>query len=39
MYREHGKLKGNYTACALLKQEKKRDADAFKRRLGLTCDF
>ena len=38
-YRENGKLKGNYTACALLKQEKKRDADAFKRRFGLTCDF
>ena len=39
MYRENGKLKGNYTGCALLKQEKKRDADAFKRRFGLTCDF
>jgi len=39
MYREGGKLKGNYTGCALLKQEKKRDAEAFKRRFGLTCDF
>jgi len=39
MYRENGKLKGNFTGCALLKQEKKRDAEAFKRRFGLTCDF
>jgi uncharacterized protein YegJ (DUF2314 family) len=39
MYRENSSLKGNYTGCALLKQEKKRDAEAFKRRVGLTCDF
>jgi len=39
MYRENGKLKGNYTACALLKREKKRDAEAFKRRFGLVCDY
>jgi uncharacterized protein YegJ (DUF2314 family) len=39
LYRENGRLKGNYTACALLKQEKKRDAEVIKRRLGLTCDF
>lgn len=38
-YRENGKLKGNYTGCALLKQEKKSDAEAFKQRFGLTCDF
>ena len=39
MYRQNGRLKGNYTGCALLKQETKRDAEAFKRRVGLVCDF
>jgi uncharacterized protein YegJ (DUF2314 family) len=39
MYVENGKVRGNYTTCAVLKQEKKRDADAVKKRIGLTCDF
>jgi uncharacterized protein YegJ (DUF2314 family) len=39
MYREDGKMKGNFTACALLKRETKASADAFRKKFGLTCDF
>ena len=38
MYFDAGKMKGNFTACALLKREPKRQADAFKQRFGLDCD-
>lgn len=31
-------MKGNYTACALLKRETKANAEAFKREYGLDCD-
>jgi uncharacterized protein YegJ (DUF2314 family) len=39
MYFDHGKMKGNYTACALLKTAPKSDVDAFKKRFGLECDL
>jgi uncharacterized protein YegJ (DUF2314 family) len=39
MYRENGKMKGNFTACALLKRETRASADAFKKKFGLDCDF
>ena len=39
MYLDGGKMKGNYTACALLKSASKREAEEFKDRFGLDCDF
>jgi uncharacterized protein YegJ (DUF2314 family) len=39
MYRDDGKMKGNYTACALIKREPAKDAEAFKKRYGLECNF
>ena len=38
MYFDNGKMKGNYTACALLRREPKQQAEAFKQRFGLECD-
>ena len=38
LYLENGKMKGNFTACALIKQESKKDAAAFKKRFRLDCD-
>lgn len=37
MYVENGKMKGNYSACVLLKNEPKEQADAFKKKFGLEC--
>lgn len=37
MYIDGSKMKGNFTACALLKREPKRQADAFRRKFGLDC--
>jgi uncharacterized protein YegJ (DUF2314 family) len=39
MYMDGEKMKGNYTACALLKSASKREVDEFKKRFGLDCDF
>jgi uncharacterized protein YegJ (DUF2314 family) len=39
MYIDSAKMKGNYTACALLKSASKREADEFKNRFGLDCNF
>jgi uncharacterized protein YegJ (DUF2314 family) len=39
MYLDGGKMKGNYTACALLKSASKQEAEEFKKRFGLDCDF
>ncbi|HKY87346.1 MAG TPA: DUF2314 domain-containing protein [Pseudorhodoplanes sp.] len=36
MYVDKGGMKGNYTACALMKSPK--DRAAFKQRFGLDCD-
>ena len=38
MYIDGGKMKGNYTACALLKSASEQEAEAFKKRFGLDCD-
>lgn len=38
LYREDGKMLGNFTACALVKKEPPREAAAFKQRFKLTCD-
>jgi hypothetical protein len=32
-------MKGNYTACALLKSAPKREAEEFKKTFGLNCDL
>jgi uncharacterized protein YegJ (DUF2314 family) len=39
MYMDGDKMKGNYTACALLKSASKQEAEEFKKRFGLDCDF
>lgn len=38
-YMDGDKMKGNYTACALLKSASKQEAEEFKQRFGLDCDF
>jgi uncharacterized protein YegJ (DUF2314 family) len=38
LYVDEGKLKGNYTLCAILKHEPKKEADALLRRIRLDCD-
>lgn len=38
LYLDAGQMKGNYTACALLKREPAQAA-AFKKRFGLECDL
>src|ERR1044072_5801871 len=38
MYVDGGKMKGNYSACALLQREPKDQQDAVKNRFGLNCD-
>ena len=37
MYMDNGKMKGNFTACALLAREPKAQVEAFKKRFGLDC--
>jgi uncharacterized protein YegJ (DUF2314 family) len=39
MYMDGQAMKGNYTACALLKSASKQEQDEFKKRFGLDCDF
>lgn len=39
MYMDGGRMKGNYTARALLKNASQEEKDAFKKRFGLDCDF
>jgi uncharacterized protein YegJ (DUF2314 family) len=36
-YIDAGKMKGNFTACALLKAGPKEDREAFKKQYGLDC--
>jgi uncharacterized protein YegJ (DUF2314 family) len=38
LYREGGRMHGNFTACALLKHEPEDQAEAFKKEHGLNCD-
>ncbi len=37
MYIDGDRMKGNFTACALLKREPKKQANAFRRKFGLDC--
>lgn len=38
MYMDKGAMKGNYTACAMLRKGTQKDRDAFRKRFGLDCD-
>ncbi len=38
-YRDNGKMKGNFTACALLKRDTKANAEAFMKQYGFDCDI
>jgi uncharacterized protein YegJ (DUF2314 family) len=38
MYREDGKLIGNYTVCALLKNTPPEQAAEFRKQQGLDCE-
>jgi uncharacterized protein YegJ (DUF2314 family) len=38
LYRENGKMIGNFTGCVLLKREPRSEAEKFKRHFGLSCE-
>jgi uncharacterized protein YegJ (DUF2314 family) len=38
LYMEDGKMRGNFTACAMLKREPPDQAEAMKRQYGLSCE-
>src|SRR5262249_46754197 len=38
MYRDHGWMKGNFTACAMLKHERPAEAEAFRKEYRLSCN-
>jgi uncharacterized protein YegJ (DUF2314 family) len=38
LYRENGKMRGNFTACALLKREPADQVEAMKKQYGLSCE-
>ncbi len=38
LYRENGKMFGNFTACALLKHAPPQEVEAFRREYGLDCE-
>jgi hypothetical protein len=35
---ENGRMKGNYSACVLLKNEPEDQADALKKKFGPACE-
>ncbi|HEY0661385.1 MAG TPA: DUF2314 domain-containing protein [Lysobacter sp.] len=37
LYNDQGKMVGNYTACAMLKNESESERRAFEQRFGLRC--
>jgi uncharacterized protein YegJ (DUF2314 family) len=39
LYREDGRMHGNYTACAILKREPRDQADAVIKQFGLNCEL
>jgi uncharacterized protein YegJ (DUF2314 family) len=39
MYMDGSTMKGNYTACALLKSVPRAEVEEFKKRFGLVCDL
>jgi uncharacterized protein YegJ (DUF2314 family) len=38
LYMDNGRMKGNFTACALIRNQPKDQQEEFKKRLGLDCD-
>jgi uncharacterized protein YegJ (DUF2314 family) len=38
LYLDNNKMKGNYTACVLIRSSPKDQQEAFKKRFGLDCD-
>jgi len=38
LYVDQGRMRGNYTACAILKREPPDQAEAAKKRFGLECE-
>jgi uncharacterized protein YegJ (DUF2314 family) len=38
LYMEGGKMRGNFTACAMLKREPPDQAEAMKKQYGLSCE-
>jgi uncharacterized protein YegJ (DUF2314 family) len=38
LYMEDGKMRGNFTACALLKREPADQVEAMKKQYGLSCE-
>ena len=38
LYMEGGKMRGNFTACAMLKREPADQAEAMRKEFGLSCD-
>lgn len=38
MYRDNGKMTGNFTACAMLKRDTPANREAFRKEYGLECD-
>jgi uncharacterized protein YegJ (DUF2314 family) len=39
LYREDGRMKGNYTSCALIAREPKDKRDALARQFQANCEF
>jgi uncharacterized protein YegJ (DUF2314 family) len=39
IYMDNGRMQGNYTACALLKNASHQEKEAFRRRFGHDCDL
>ena len=38
LYMENGKMRGNFTACAMLKREPPDQAEAMRKQYGLSCE-
>src|SRR5262249_58015319 len=38
LYMEDGKMRGNFTACAMLKREPPDQLEAMKKKYGLSCE-
>ncbi len=38
-YLDDGKMKGNFTTCAIFKNKPQHEMDAFKKQYGLECEF
>lgn len=39
LYMDAGRMKGNYTGCAVMKNEPAKQREAFLKRYGLECDL